>query len=266
MKRLIVALAVCLVPTAVCQAASGPWSATWQLDKVKSAPAGASFIFSKNADGTYQYEGVKQHFKFRCDGTDFPMHGTFTLSCDEKPGHQMDEYFKDEGAQSSRIHRTLSADGKTMTVDTVMHSMPSSAPNNSTTAHGLADSQLNRQTYDRMGAGEGFVGAWKERFQNDGTGALLITSLKSKTFGVNFLDRHLETTLPLDGKDVTVRGTISMSVHQSGPEAMELTTKSKDKAVLQETLTITDGGRTLIDEMWRTDHPEQKQHHVYTRQ
>jgi hypothetical protein len=264
-KRITVAaIAALCVSSLPAWASSNPWSGAWQLDRVKSAPPGASFIISKNDDGSYQMKAPNQNYKFRCDGGDYVIRGVNSMGCKES-GNQMDLFYKDEGAQSSRIHRVLSKDGKTITSETVLHSMPNSAPDNSSTAHGLSASQLKTQIYERMGEGEGFVGSWKEDAQNDGTGPILETTLKSSTFEVNYTERHQDTTMPLNGKDVPLKGTVTMSVQAGDAHTMNLMMKNSGQPAIQGTMTISDDGKTLTEDWWRPDHPEQKQHKVYNR-
>ena len=259
----VIALAACLVMSLPAWAAN-PWTATWQLDKVKSAAPGPSFILHQNGDGSYLLNAPGQSYTFRCDGGDYMIRKTFSMSCKES-SDQMDIFYKDEGAQSSRVHRTLSKDGKTMTAETVLHSMPHNAPDNSTTAHGLSDSELKTQTYDRLGDGEGFAGAWKERIVNDGTAPILETTLKSSTFEVNDTERHQDTTMPLNGKDTPVKGAITLSVQPVNEHTMSLAMKNNGVTALQGTMVLSDDTRTLTEDWWKPGHPEQKQHKVYNR-
>jgi hypothetical protein len=239
-------------------AAPRSWVGTWRLDESRSQPIGPTFIYTRALNGQYTVNTGDHVYRFFCDGKDYPTVPQHSVSCTESTHLSMQMTYKISGQTTGHAVRTLSPDGGTLTVTST-----SVSPNDS--------KQVHLVSYRRISVSTGFVGAWVDTDQSAQRPPLFVITETGLILHLNIPGKNQHTDIPLNGADAQIQG-LSSGVHATLSAKKigegELFVEQKlDGRVLRDTsMTMSQDGRTLIQEVWRPENPSQKERLVYQRQ
>ncbi len=117
MKSSSLVFALCLASALPIYAATNPWLGTWKLDPAKSHFTGATFTYSKAANGMMHYaDGSTASYDFNIDGKEYPTQFGRTTSWTAAGPNAWDSVANYNGTVLEKTHRSLSADGKSLTM------------------------------------------------------------------------------------------------------------------------------------------------------
>src|SRR5262249_39225693 len=151
MKRLLLLCALSFAPCGALLAAGNAWDGTWKLDVSKSHLIGDTFTYSKSANGMLHFDdGSTTSYDFNADGKDYPSYYDRTTNWTAAGKNAWDSVTKVNGKTINKAHRTLSADGNTLTL-------------NFTATRPDGSSYHEQDVYTRIGgnAADGLLGKWR---------------------------------------------------------------------------------------------------------
>jgi hypothetical protein len=235
---LVLLAALC---TSVVAPAQSPFDGTWHTDlgKAKISPKPIVFYLSQ---GWYHCVSCNPQFDVKADGTDQPVTGQSydTISVSEVDPKTISVTTKKAGKVVSEQTRTVSADGKILTVKTTNHPMNSDQPvTTEVTAKlsGIAPSGVNTTS-----------GSWIiEKVKGSDNG--LDLTFKITGDEVAMTEPTGESyTAKLDGTDAPYKGSYStdtVSVKKIDAHTLEETDKRGGQVVEVDRITVAPNGRTM---------------------
>ena len=145
--RLFLASCLLLAAGAV-YAAENPWVGTWKLDPAQSHLAGDTFTYSKGPGSLLHFSDGVVDYDFATDGKDYTSAYDRTTTWTQTGPNSWDSVTTRNGKVLGKAQRTLSADGKTLTIHHT-GTRPDGAPFD------------DQDVYTRITAGAGLLGTWK---------------------------------------------------------------------------------------------------------
>jgi len=260
MSRTYAAFSLVLLAATVgaASAAESPFVGTWQLNVEKSKLAGETFSYTATPTGFQYSNGSTVKFDFATDGKDYPVIAGRTVSWTQNGNNTWDSVYKDgHGTVLSKVHRVLSADGKTMTVI-------------STDYHADGTTSQETDIRERVSGGPGLAGTWKE-VKVKVTSHTLIISMPSAGHVKNENPRQKQILEgPLDGTPSRVQGPIApegtVAFKQPGSNKLTWTFASKGTVLQQGEDTVSSDGKTLTSVSWFPGKESEKTIEVFDKQ
>ena len=259
MKRFALILVLLAATASAASAADSPFVGSWKLNPDKSTLAGQTFTYTATATGFRYSNGSTVNFDFAVDGKDYQVIPGRTVSWTKNGDNTWDSVYKDgNGKVVTKVHRTLSADGKSMTVVATDY---------------RADGTTSQETdvRARISGGPGLAGKWKE-VQVGRASDTTIYSVPSAG--------HIKYEIP--SQKIIVEGVANGSpLHVQGPSAPDgatMTFKQVTPAelrwsyvvkgvVLQKgTDTVSSDGTSLTSVSWAPGKESEKTSEVYDKQ
>lgn len=238
MKKLFLAV-VMLAP--VLLFAQSPLDGTWKtnLDKSKMSPK--PITFSMNG-GMYDCSSCVPKVNVKADGQDQSVTGQSydTLAVKEIDPHTIQIVAKKNGKTSFEQTRTVSDDGKTLTLKSTSHPPDSAQPV-------LTEVTLERTGKAPAGA-NATSGSWRIKKLNEDESGLLET-YKGNGDELTFSTPTGETwTAKLDGKDYPVKGSYSfdtVSLKQLNDNTVQVSYKRGGQLIEVDKITLSPDGKTM---------------------
>jgi opacity protein-like surface antigen len=240
------------------QAVDSPWNGTWKLNQAKSQFTGETFTVSMTATGMHFSNGATVSYDFACDGKDYPTIADRTVSCAKNADGSYDSVAKAKGVVLSKTHRSLSADGKTLTaVSTNMR------------PDGTTDSETD--VYTRVTGSAGMAGKWKNTKSVESSPDVMNIKVAGSSIHWD-VPAYKET---IDGK---MDGSATPMMGPRIPEGLTITFKKvsetkltyvvklKDKPLDEGTQMLAADGKSLVDTSWVAGKPAEKEIAVYEKQ
>jgi hypothetical protein len=244
MHKLLAAALTCAALT--CPAlASTPWDGAWKLDLSKSHLTGSSFTYSRNANGTWHFsDGGAVSFDFAPDGKPYQtLTPDDTMVVTSAGDHALTIVNRFKGNETSTIHETLSADGKTLT-DHTTGTRPDGSKIDDTTV------------FTRVSGATGFAGKWKSAkvdvsvpdswiisSGDDGTITWKIPLYKETVHG-----KPDGSPLPIVGPQVSPG--LTVSIKQVSAHRMDYSVKLNGKTLGEGYQTLAADGKSFTDTSW----------------
>ncbi len=235
-------LAIAVLLAAGASQAQSPFDGTWRVDlsQTKFSPKPLSFYISQ---AWYHCTGsCNPSYDIAADGQDHPVsgHAYDTLSVTIVDPHTISVIAKKGGKSIYEQTRTVSADGKTLTVKTTEHPMNSDQPVTFVTSgkrSGMASSGVHATS-----------GNWIIQKQSGSDNALLTTyKLNGDEFSMT--EPTGETyTAKFDGADYPAKGAYgydAVSLKKINDHSVEETDKRAGTVVDVSTMTVSANGKTL---------------------
>jgi len=233
-----------LCTASVCQAQS-PFDGTWRIDmsQAKFSPKPIAFYVSQ---GWYHCESCSPVITVPADGQDHAVTGQSydTLSVNVSDPHTLTSIAKKDGKVISEQTRTVSANGKTLTVKSTSHPMNSDKP---------VTSQATAKLVGIAPAGvHATSGNWQLLNVTASENNLLFT-YKSTGDGLTMTDPTGDTyTAKFDGADYPVKGAYgydAVSLKRINDHSIEETDKRGGKVIDVSTSTVSADGKsmTIVD-------------------
>jgi hypothetical protein len=214
---------------------------TWRtnMDQSKLSPKPIAFSL---AAGMYECSSCNPQIKIKADGADQPTPGQSydTESVKAVDAHSMQVVTKKNGKITAESTRTLSDDGKTLTVKTTSH------PENSDKT---VSSEATFTRVEKAPAGaNGTSGSWRlSKVQEDENG--LTTTYKSSGDELTMSTPTGESyTAKLDGKDYPAKGAYSynsVSLKRINDRTIEETDKRDGKVVEVSKINVAPDGKNM---------------------
>ena len=235
---LFVAAALCV---AAVSHAQSPFDGTWQVNlaQTKFSPKPLSFYISQ---GWYHCDSCVPSITVPADGQDHPVsgHAYDSISVTIVDPHTISTVVKKGGTAMGESTRTVSADGKTLTVKSTDHPMNGSAPTTFDTVakrSGVAPSGVHATS-----------GSWVAMKQS-GSGNGLVTTYKMAGDQLTMTAGSGETyTAKLDGSDYPVTnayGWDAVSLKKINDHSIEETDKRGGTVTDVSTMTVALNGKTM---------------------
>lgn len=254
-KRVYGVCAALALAAAPCFGA-GPWDGTWKLNEAKSKLTGYSFTIEAKGNMMHMTSGSVS-YDFACDGKPHPTTAGQTLTCmgSSAEGYHNVTRFGDKVLYESQ--RTLSADGKTLTVQ-----------GTETRPDGSTQSYTN--VYKRESGTSGLVGRWMN-VKSEGVAGSMVIETKGDWVKISFPEYKSTSEGKMDGRNIAVTGPdvppeTWTTIKAAGPNKLQYSDKYKDKVQDEGTLTLSADGKTLVDEEWVPGKMNEKTTAVYERQ
>jgi hypothetical protein len=258
MKKLL-ACAFALALASTTAFAASPWDGTWKLDRSKSHFTGASFTYSKTADGKWKLTNGPISFEFAPDGKPYPiLDADHTITVTLPDAHTMKSVSQFKGKTTATSVDTLSADGNTLTDVT-------------TGTHEDGSAYTSTETDARSAPGEGFLGTWTStKASNNTPGVSVISTSADGT--ATFVDPTSQFSLnvKLDGtpaKAVSPQMTegVTFSYKKTSATRLDYSVMLKGSKVLDGYMELAKNGKTYQDVSWLIGKESEKQTAVYSK-
>lgn len=257
MKKFLLYAIGCALLAPVAFAAS-PWDGTWKLDRNKSHFTGASYTFSKAADGKWQFKNGPIAFEFAPDGKPYPvLDADHTIIVTLPDEHTMKTVNQFKGKTTSTSVDTLSADRNTLSDVT-------------TGTHEDGSPYTTTETDSRSGTGEGFLGTWTSTKESNNTaGTYVISTAADGT--ATFVDptSQFSLTVKLDGtpaKAVSPQMTegVTFSYKKTSANRLDYSVMLKGNTVVVGYMELAKNGKSYQDVSWLVGKESEKTTAVYT--
>jgi len=255
MKKLLAgAFALALASTAF---AASPWDGTWKLDRAKSHLTGASYTYSKTADGMWQIKNGPITISFGADGKPYPvLDADHTMIVTMPDAHTMKTVNQFKGKTTSTSVDTLSADGNTLT-DVTTGTHEDGSPFTST------------ETDTRSGTGDGFAGTWISTKESNNTPSTNVITTAADS--VTFVDptSQFSLTAKLDGTPAAAVSPqmtegVTFSYKKTSANRLDYTVMLKGSKVLEGYMELARNGKSYQDVSWLIGKESEKTTAVYT--
>lgn len=241
----------------MCFASSPVWNGTWKLNVSKSSNQAPDFIVTTLPTGEYHTNNGSYSYTFRCDGKEYPMSESRAISCTQANPSTMDRIIKDNGKKTAEAHWELSADARTLTTTTKSVSTK-------------ADGSMDRieKVYSRISGSGSFAGGWKDTKRLESQPPLAVT-LTARS--LHLASQAVDMDPPLDGADAPIHGPgippgTTINIKPNGPLEFLIARKVQGQVFSQGVLRLSADGRTLVEEVWPANRPNQKATLVYEKQ
>lgn len=232
-------LALCYLACAAGSAASGAtFSGTWKLNLAKSHFAGQTFTIEKTAAGLYHFDSQGFGYDFDLTGKEFPSPDGGSSSWKAIDANTWEAAVHMNGKTIASYHMAL----KGNTLDLVMKI---NKPDGTTAEQST--------TNTRVSGGPGFLGKWKSGDPKGAATTLEISTDSANHITVKFPEFQAVCSGSFDGKDCVsmVAGAPSkqaIAFEKTGANSFRMTTKLNGKPFYVDVMTLSDDGKTLIDE------------------
>jgi hypothetical protein len=221
-------------------AADPPYAGKWKMNPEKSDFGELTVTYEQLASGEMQETAAGQSYKFKLDGKDYPDPFGNTAAWKPLGSNSWQRTLKLKDKVLTTDTMTLSADGKSLTVDS-----KGTKPN----GEAIADTFV----FERVSGGPGLAGKWKGRNMKSNSPSLLELA-PSGADGLTFkiVDMGLTCEAKLDEKDYPCTGPTlaagwTVSFGGSGSRSLGMTIKQNGKALYKVTYTASADGKTLTE-------------------
>lgn len=247
------ALALAAAP---CFAAGSSWDGTWKLNVAKSKFTGDTFTIEAKGNMLHASDGVVS-YDFACDGKAYAVIADRTVTCSGSPAAGYDFESKAGDKVLSKSHRTLSADGKTMTIHGTQMRPDGTTPE-------FTD------VYKRQSGTSGLAGKWMN-VKSQGSADSMVIQTKGDWIKVYSPEFKNSVEGKMDGSQLPMTGAnipsgVTQTIKGDGPNKLHYTVQYKGKMMAEGTQTLSADGKTLVDEEWSPGKMNEKSTAVYEKQ
>jgi hypothetical protein len=260
MKALLLVGALLAVPTGAALAADSPWSGTWTLDPAKSHLTGETFVYSKGAGNLLHYsDGSTANYDFGIDGKEYTAWANRTVTWTAAGKNAWDSVYKAEGKVLRKVHRQLSADGKTLTITTA-----GTRPDGST--------YHDESVFERVTGTDGLIGTWRSvKVASNGPQRFVISSPTPGVLRYELPDLQESVEGRADGSDHPVTGPgappgFTSAFKLVNPTKLTYVLKINGKPDSYGVQTLAPDGRSFTDTTWSPGKENEKTTAVYVKQ
>jgi hypothetical protein len=238
-----------------CGKSQANWNGRWALNKTRSSLPKAAVVISKLSSGQFNIDNGTYVFTFKCDGKEYPTPLNRAISCI----HFGDDQLKLTSIENNAIVKTalwkLSQDRKTLTIETTIF-------------HGTKSDSPTVSSYSRRnGSADGFDGSWGP---SETRPQVILLNLDESELHFEIPGTGQHINLPLNGSEAIVSGpsvpsALTMKIIGKGPREFQTVTMFQGKDISMGSLTISPDGRSISEESWRREKPEEKELLFYER-
>jgi hypothetical protein len=238
-QRVLWVLLAIAVATAVA-AADLPYAGKWKMNPAKSDFGESTITYEQLPSGEMQATAAGESYKFKVDGKDYPAIFGNTAAWKSVSPSSWQTTWKLNGKVLWTDTLTLSADGKTLTVNT-----KGTKPNGE-----MLDDTL---VSERVSGGPGLAGKWKTKNMKS-TAPSVLELAPAGADGLTFkiVDMDLTCNGKFDGQDHPCTGPTlapgwTASFVNAGPRALDMTVKNNGKVLFKLSYSLSADGKTLTE-------------------
>jgi hypothetical protein len=235
-----------------------PYAGKWKMNPAKSDFGETTVTYEPLPSGEMQATATGQSYKFKMDGKDYPAWFGSDAAWKSLSPTSWQTTWKLKGKVLTTDTLTLSADGKTLTVNS-----KGTKPNGET----IDDTVVS----ERVAGGPGLAGKWKTKNMKSASPSVLEFA-PSGAGGLAFkiVDMGLSCDANLDGKDHPCSGPTlgpgwTVAFANQGARGVDMTVKNNGKLLFKMSYTVSADGKTLT-ENGTTTGTNEKTKVVYDRQ
>jgi len=244
-----------------CHGWTPSWDGNWKLNPTKSLVKGGYITIAASPDSGIRLTNDAFNFDFHCDGKEYsnPNGKALTTTCFQVNTTKWKLTYRRNGTMSSEVFWELSPDNNTLTIQG-----KSIQPNGS--------SRAVEHVYYRRDGGKGFVGRWQAKNPLESHPTLLKLSVEGNRLHSAYPEFGEYVDAPLDGTSAPVhagpwaREGFAVSVRKEGPLQMHTESSFEGRVYREGTLRLSDDGRTVVQESWVPERPNEKDSIVYEKQ
>jgi len=220
-------------------AADAPYAGKWKMNSAKSDFGSITVAFAQLPSGEMQFTVDGQSYKFKVDGKDYPDPFGQTSAWTAIDATSWKSVNKLNGKVVSTDTLKLSADGKSLSVETT-----GTKPN--------GDKMDDKTTYARVAGTEGLAGKWKTRnFSSSGPDVFELITTAGNGLTYKSATENMSCEAKLDGKDYPCTGptvppgwTVAYSKTSAGD--LEATLKHDGKPMYKYTYKVSADGKSMV--------------------
>lgn len=231
--------------SAIAGATENPFVGSWKFDAARSKLVAETVQYSDLGDGRMHFSnGATLEYDFALDGKDYKTVDDRTIAWRPLAAGSWRTTIKIDGKTTETAQRTLSADGKQMTM--------------------LADGVLpdgtaykHKKRYTRVGAGTGLAGTWRNTEVDTGNmpDGYVISESPDGTITWAIPTDKQTVTGRFDGSDMPLSGptapaNTAFSITRLSSHKIAYVMKTSGKPGQYGTVTISADGNTFTEESW----------------
>jgi len=235
------------------------WNGTWKLNVSESQAYGGYFTLGIAPDGVVTVTNEAYTSNFECNSKEFKNGAGHSIVCTPLNSRQWKLTTRtDDGKDTGTSVWEVSSDGKTLTV-----------LSNELQADGTRRS--NEITYTRRAGTNGFAGRWQNTTPLKSHPRILDIALNGKLLHLAYPEIGQYSDSPLDGSIVPLHGPrvqpgSSISVKAMSSREFYSQLIFSGRVIRKVTMNISEDGRTLVQESWASDNPNERDRLVYNKQ
>jgi hypothetical protein len=236
----LLSVVLTLAVTASVSAADRPYVGTWKMNPAKSDFGQTTITYEQLPSGEMQATTAGQSYKFKLDGNDYRDPFGNTAAWKSLSSTRWQTTWKLNGKVLYTDTLTLSADGKTLTVNS-----KGTKPNGET--------QDDTIVSERVSGGPGLAGRWKAKNMKS-TAPSVLEIAQSGADGLTFkiVDMGMSCDGKLDGKDHPCAGPTlapgwTAAFSTPSPQALDMMIKNNGKPLFKLSYTVSADGKTLTE-------------------
>lgn len=239
------AIAVLCFSAAVAGAAENPFVGSWKFDAARSKLVAETVEYRDLGGGRMHFSnGATLSYDFALDGKDYKIVDGRTIAWKPLADGGWQVAIKIDGKTTETSNRTISADGKQMTV-LADGALPDGTP------------YKHKKQYARVGAGEGLAGTWRNTEVDTGNmpDGYVISENTDGTLTWAIPTDKQTLTGRFDGSDMALTGPTApadtaFAVTRLSSHKIAYVMKTNGKPGQYGTVTISADGDTFTEESW----------------
>ena len=227
-----------LLAVAPLVAADAPYAGKWKLDIAKSDLGSTTSTYAQLPSGEMQATSDGQSYKFRLDGKDYPDPFGDTAAWTSIDASTWKTVWKLNGKVIATDNLKVSADGKTLTIETT-----GTKPN--------GEKMDDKSILQRVAGTQGLAGTWKmQKYTPSGPEIFELTPSAGNGLKFQMIDMQMTCDAKVDGKDYPCIGPTmgtgwTIAYTSKNPRELGLTVKKDGKPLYQYLYTVSTDGKTM---------------------
>lgn len=241
MNSTVCALILLAAAASPALADTSPFAGNWKFDPAKSKLAGDTYTITKTANGYHYSNGSTVSYDFAVDGKPYPTIADRTAAWTRAPDG-WDVVTKAGDHVLTKAHRTLSADGTTMTI-AITEYTPS------------GQTMKETDVYKRVSGASGLAGKWRDVKVDAPADTLAIAVPAPGRYEVTYPSYKETAAGTIDGaptplKGPTIPAGVLVSYKAVSPTKWSYRVLLNGKTFEEGELTASADGKTLTDTSW----------------
>jgi hypothetical protein len=236
----VLCVVVTMAATIVVAASDFPYAGKWKMNPAKSDLGETTVTYEQLPSGEMQATAAGQSYRFKMDGKDYPAVFGGEAAWTALGPATWQTVWKLKGKVLTTDTVTLSADGKTLTVNT-----KGTKPN----GEAIDDTIV----YDRVGGGPALAGKWKTKnMKSASPNVLEFTPSGADGLAFKIVDLGLSCDAKLDRRDHPCSGPMlgpgwTVAFANQGARGLDMTVKNDGKVMFNMSYTVSADGKTLTE-------------------
>jgi hypothetical protein len=239
--RASIQLSIVIALAATCLWAADPaYVGKWKLNPAKSDFGESTVTYDQTANGEIKVTADGQSYTFKTDGKEYPTPWGTSAAWKSINATTWENTNKVNGKLTSTATLKLSADGKTLNVD-------------SKSIKATGETSNDSLMYERVSGTTGLAGKWKTKNIKIGApGTMTIAPSGADGLVLTFVEEKGTCTGKFDSKDYPASGPIwpsgwTCSIAKNGAAGLDVTWKKDGKVMYKDTFTTSTDGKVLTD-------------------